>query len=71
MLQQQKQLQRKQKKKTAARRGDTPRNNILSFRISDLEKRELDRITRASARNVSDIAREAIELWMRKHAQVC
>jgi len=38
--------------------------NIVSLRVSDQEKEALEKITRASSMNVSEVIREAIEFWI-------
>ena len=41
--------------------------NVVSLRVSDQEKQVLETMTRSSSKNVSDIVREAIDLWLSKH----
>ena len=41
-------------------------NNVVSLRLSDQEKHQLDRVTAATRKNVSDVVREAIEYWLRR-----
>jgi Arc/MetJ-type ribon-helix-helix transcriptional regulator len=41
-------------------------NNVVSLRLSDQEKHQLDRVTAATRKNVSDVVREAIEFWLRR-----
>lgn len=41
-------------------------NNVVSLRVSDQEKQVLEAMTRSSSKNVSDIVREAIDLWLCK-----
>jgi predicted transcriptional regulator len=41
------------------------------LRISDQEKRELEKITKASAKSVSEIAREALECWLSARKRYC
>lgn len=50
---------------------DTPvLKNVVSLRVSDQEKRLLERLTRATSQNVSDLVREAIGFWLAKrHAR--
>lgn len=46
------------------RRGlDTRLANVISIRISDQEKRNLERIIKCSSKSVSQVMREALELW--------
>lgn len=39
-----------------------PRYNVVSLRISNDEKQELDKVARLSNRNISEVMREAVEL---------
>lgn len=49
------------------RRGlDTRLANVISIRISDQEKRNLERLIKRSSKNVSQVMREALELWSYK-----
>ena len=41
--------------------------NVVSLRINDQEKQVLDRCAKATRKNVSEVFREAIELWLTKH----
>lgn len=57
------------KKKTAKKKKE-PKvpvlKNVVSLRVSDQEKRLLERLTRATSQNVSDLVREAIGFWLAK-----
>jgi predicted DNA-binding protein len=44
---------------------------VVSLRISDQEKRELEKISKSSAKKISEIAREAIEFWIAKRKRLC
>jgi len=70
-MQHQKQYRGEPKKKIKRRRDESALNNVVSLRISDQEKRELEEITKSSSRNVSEIVREAIEFWMDRHKKFC
>jgi predicted DNA-binding protein len=59
------------KKKTAKRKDKSVLKNVVSLRVSDQEKRVLERITRSSYKNVSEIVREAIEFWLSKRQRLC
>jgi hypothetical protein len=64
-------LQRRQLQEKSGRKGrqkdQETLNNVVSLRISDQEKRVLDRCTEVTRKNVSEVVREAIELWLNKH----
>jgi len=46
-------------------------NNVVSLRISDKEKRVLDRITAANRMNLSDVVREALDFWLTRRKGIC
>lgn len=60
------------KRKTMRKKKETPKKstpvlkNVVSLRVSDQEKRLLERLTRATSLNVSDLVREAIGFWLAK-----
>lgn len=45
--------------------------NVISLRISDDEKKRLEKLTRTTSKNISDILREAINLWSSKRRNLC
>ncbi|ACM21194.1 transcriptional repressor, HgtR-related [Geotalea daltonii FRC-32] len=67
----QKQDRGESRKMQKRRRDDSALTNVVSLRISDQEKRVLEKITRSSSKNVSEIVREAIELWLAKRKKLC
>lgn len=67
----QKQYRGEPKQKAKRRRDESALTNVVSLRISDQEKRELERITKSSARSISEIVREAIEFWIAKRKRLC
>lgn len=61
---------------TPTRRGvrkneRSPRNNVVSLRLSDQEKLVLDRLTVTDQSNLSDLVREAISFWLARRKGVC
>ena len=52
------------KKKQRRRRDEYARKNVVSLRIPDQEKKILEKISEASSKNVSEVVREALELWL-------
>ncbi|HZV81183.1 MAG TPA: ribbon-helix-helix domain-containing protein [Geobacteraceae bacterium] len=60
----QKQYRGEPRKKVKRRKDENVLNNIVSLRISDQEKRIIEKITRDSSRSVSEVVREAIEYWL-------
>ena len=52
------------KKKQRRRRDEYARKNVVSLRITDQEKKILEKISEASSKNVSEVVREALELWL-------
>jgi len=67
----QKQYRGESMKKSKRRNDADALNNVVSLRISDQEKRELEKITKSSSKNVSEIVREAIEFWMSRRKRFC
>lgn len=45
--------------------------NIISVRINDNEKKTLEKLTKSTSKNISDIMREAIDLWSSKRRKLC
>ena len=71
MQRHQKQYRGEPKRKFKRSKDEHLLNNVLSLRISDQEKRELEKITKASAKSVSEIAREALECWLSARKRYC
>ncbi|GAB7026042.1 ribbon-helix-helix protein, CopG family [Geotalea toluenoxydans] len=67
----QKQNRGEPRKMQKRRRDDSALTNVVSLRISDQEKRVLEKITRSSSKNVSEIVREAIDFWLAKRKKLC
>lgn len=59
------------KKKSLKRKEKTVLKNVVSLRVTDREKRLLEKLTESSSKNVSDIVREAIEFWLSRRQRVC
>jgi len=45
--------------------------NVISLRINDDEKKTLEKLTKATSKSVSEIMREAIDLWRSKQRKLC
>jgi len=45
--------------------------NVISLRISDDEKKALEKLTKSTSKSISDIMREAIDLWSSKRRKLC
>ena len=71
MQRHQRQYRGEPKRKFKRRKDEHLLSNVVSLRISDQEKHELERITRSSARSVSEIAREALECWLSARRRYC
>ena len=67
----QKQYRGETKKRFKRRKDENILNNVVSLRISDQERRELEKITKSSSKNVSEIVREAIEFWIARRKRYC
>lgn len=44
--------------------------NIISLRINDEEKRALEKLTKTTSKSISDIMREAMDLWRSKQRKL-
>jgi predicted DNA-binding protein len=53
------------------RQTERPLDNVISLRISDQEKRELERVVKRTSKSISDIMREAMSLWINKRNRLC
>ena len=45
--------------------------NLITFRINDEEKKTLEKVTKSTSKNISDIMKEAIDLWISKRRKLC
>ena len=45
--------------------------NVISLRISDQEKKMLEKVIAKTSRSMSDIMREALHLWSSKRRNLC
>lgn len=45
--------------------------NVISLHINDDEKKKLEKLTKSTSKSISDIMREAIELWSSKRRKLC
>lgn len=48
-----------------------PLQNVISMRINDNEKRSLEKLTKSTSKSISEIMREAIDLWTSKRRSLC
>lgn len=59
------------KRRAGKRREKTILKNIISLRVSDREKKVLEKITESSSMSVSDVVREAIGYWLSRRQRLC
>jgi uncharacterized protein (DUF1778 family) len=59
--------EKKQKKKYSA----PTQKNVISLRLSDDERQNLENIARSSAKSHTDILREAITQWIANRRRLC
>jgi hypothetical protein len=45
--------------------------NVISLRISDDEKKALEKMIKSTSKSISEIMREAIDLWSSKRRKLC
>ncbi|ABK98427.1 hypothetical protein Ppro_0797 [Pelobacter propionicus DSM 2379] len=60
---------RKSRRKGARKREQL--HHMISLRINDPQKASLERLSLATSRSISDIMREAVTLWSKKHRRLC
>jgi len=45
--------------------------NVISLRINDDEKRALEKLTKSTSKSITEIMREAIDLWSSRRRKLC
>jgi predicted DNA-binding protein len=45
--------------------------NVISLRINDNEKKSLEKLSRTTSKSISDIMREAIDMWRSSRRKLC
>jgi predicted DNA-binding protein len=45
--------------------------NVISLRVNDAEKKQLEQLRKSTSKSISDIMREAITLWTSKRRKLC
>jgi len=45
--------------------------NVISLRINDNEKKSLEKLTKTTSKSISDIMREAIDMWRSNRSKLC
>lgn len=45
--------------------------NVISLRINDDEKRTLEKMVKTTSKSITEIMREAIDLWRAKQRKLC
>jgi len=58
------------KEMTMGSMKENPRYNVVSLRLSDEEKAELDAVTRLTRKSISTIMRDALEQYALRREQV-
>jgi hypothetical protein len=66
-----KEFSRKTKMIVKRRRDEHALKNVVSLRISDEEMESLAMISRNSAKNISEILREAFKSWQANRRRLC
>ena len=49
---------------------ETPRYNVISMRVSDVERKELQHIASRHALSISDMMRKAMDIYARYHEPI-
>jgi hypothetical protein len=45
--------------------------NVISLRINDDEKKALEKLTKTTSKSITEIMREAIDMWSSKRRKLC
>ena len=45
--------------------------NVISLRINDDEKRTLEKLTKTTSKSITEIMREAIDMWRSRQRRLC
>jgi len=62
---------RNEPRKTESRKPKAQVENVISLRISDQEKKTLEKLTTITSKSITDIMREALTLWSSKRRSLC
>ena len=59
-------------KSSRKKRKETERlQNVISLRINDDEKNTLEKLTKTTSKSITEIMREAMDLWRSKQRKLC
>jgi len=62
----------RESKSTKKKRKETDQlQNVISLRINDDEKKTLEKLTKTTSKSITEIMREAIDLWRSKQRKLC
>ena len=64
-------LSREAKSAKKKKSGKEQLQNVISLHINDDEKRMLEKLTKTTSKSVTEIMREAIDLWSSKRRKLC
>ena len=64
-------LSREAKSAKKKKQGKEQLQNVISLHINDDEKRMLEKLTKSTSKSVTEIMREAIDLWRSKQRKLC
>lgn len=62
---------REQKTSRKKRKETDQLQNVISLRINDDEKKTLAKLTKTTSKSITEIMREAIDLWRSKQRKLC
>ena len=65
------QLTREPKSSKKKKSGKDQLQNVISLHINDDEKRMLEKLTKTTSKSITEIIREAIDLWSSKRRKLC
>jgi len=62
---------RNEPRKSEPKKRKTLLENVISLRISDQERKTLEKLTSKTSKSITDIMREALDLWRSKRRNLC
>lgn len=62
---------REQKSSRKQKKDSELLQNVISLRINDDEKKTLQKLIKTTSKSISEIMREAIDLWSSRQRKLC
>ncbi|MDD2500971.1 MAG: CopG family transcriptional regulator [Geobacter sp.] len=59
------------RKETKVPKAEKSSKNLICLKLSDPERRIMERLTKATSKDASEIIREALSFWIAKRQRLC